>query len=269
LTGIILAAGYATRLYPLTANQPKALLPVFGKPIIDYIVDEMNTIEDLGKILVISNHKFFGQFKEWSAGRRAAKPDERPVMVLDDGSTNEDNRLGAIGDIKYCIDGQKIDDDLLVIASDNLFTYRLRDAWQHYQLHGEDMILAKSLPPEEDLHRYGIALLDEQGLVVDMEEKPASPKSNIAVFATYFYRRDTVPLFGEYLKGGNPPDAPGSFPAWLYHRKPVRCFLFDGQCLDIGTKQSYEDVMMSFRVSTIDGHLIAITDTKSDVTLDI
>lgn len=99
------------------------------------------------------------------------------------------------------------------------------------------MVLACEMPPEENLHRYAIALLDEKGLIVNLEEKPAHPKSNIAVFATYFYRKDTIPMLREYLNAGNPPDAPGNFPAWLYHRKPVRCYLFDGLCIDIGTPE--------------------------------
>jgi glucose-1-phosphate thymidylyltransferase len=254
LKGIILAAGYATRLYPLTINQPKALLPVHGRPIIDYIVDEMNTLIDLDSIIVVSNRRFAGQFCAWAGKRRAESGKELPLLVVDDGSSTEQDRLGAIGDIQFCVEQQNIDDELLVIAGDNLFTYRLRDAWRHYRLHSDDMVLAQAMPPEEDLHRYGIALLDDQGLIVDLEEKPVAPKTNIAVFATYFYRRDTVPLIRQYLQAGNPPDAPGSFPAWLYRRKPLRCYLFTGQCYDIGTPESYADVMTSFPVSTKEGH---------------
>jgi glucose-1-phosphate thymidylyltransferase len=254
LKGIILAAGYATRLYPLTIDRPKALLTVHGRPIIDYIADEMNSVIDLDSITIVSNHRFTGHFVAWAGERCAAAPNSLPLFVLDDGSTNEEDRLGAIGDIQFCVEQLGIDDDLLVIAGDNLFTYRLRDAWRHFRVYGDDMILVKAMAPDDDLHRYGIAVLDEQGLIIDMEEKPAEPKSNLAVFATYFYRRDTVPLIGEYLRSGNPPDAPGRFPAWLYSRKPVRGYLFEGQCFDIGTPQSYEDVMTSFPVSANDGH---------------
>lgn len=251
MKGIILAAGYATRLYPLTLNKAKALLPVHGRPIIDYIVDEMESIDDLDQIIVVSNHRFADQFTEWAEQRNAsAKPGKPPIVVLDDGTISEQDRLGAIGDIQYCIDQQKIDDDLLIIAGDNLFTYKLRDAWQHFADHGDDMVLARHMPADEDLRRYAIAMLDENGLVANLEEKPAFPKSDIAVFATYFYRQDTVPMIREYLNEGNPPDAPGNFPSWLYHRKPVRCYLFDGLCIDIGTPESYADVMSTFPVST-------------------
>ncbi|HBP38453.1 MAG TPA: nucleotidyltransferase family protein [Clostridiales bacterium] len=249
MKGIILAAGYATRLYPLTLNRAKALLPVHGRPIIDYIVDEMNTLDDLDQIAVISNHRFADQFAEWAERRRRTdRPGSLPIVVLDDGTMSEADRLGAIGDIQFGIEKLHIQDDLLIIAGDNLFTYRLRDAWNHFRAHGEDMILARSMPPGEDLRRYAIAVLDDQGRVQDLAEKPAQPKSNLAVFATYFYCRETAPLIGQYLREGNKPDAPGHFPVWLYQRKPLRCFLFDGLCIDIGTPESYAEVEKIFPV---------------------
>ena len=248
MKGIVLAAGYATRLYPLTLNTAKALLPVGGRPIIDHIVDQMLTLPDLDQIMVVSNHRFAGQFDEWA--RQRTMPEGRvSLTVIDDGTTSETNRLGAIGDIRFCINRMKLDEDLLVIAGDNLFTYQLADAWQHFRSHGEDMILAQPLPQEEDLRRFAIVSVDDQGLVTDLEEKPQQPKSDLAVYATYFYRRDTLPLFDQYLDEGNNPDSPGHFPVWLYKRKPVRVFFFDGICIDIGTPQSYEDVRTTFPLS--------------------
>lgn len=247
MKGIILAAGYATRLYPLTINKAKPLLPVHGRPIIDYIVDEMNTIDDLDQIIVVSNHRFAAQFEEWAIDQNCASMgDKAPIIVLDDGTTSEDDRLGAVGDIQFCIDKLQINEDLLIIAGDNLFTYRLRDAWAHYKQHGEDMILVAHLPPSEDLTRYAIAEMDANGIITDLVEKPTEPKTDIAAFATYFYRQDTVPMIREYLDAGNKPDAPGNFPAWLYQRKPVRGYFFDGICIDIGTPQSYAEVESVF-----------------------
>lgn len=243
MKGIILAAGYATRLYPLTLNKAKALLPVSGRPIIDYIVDEMETVEDLDQIIVVSNHRFAAQFTEW-AGRRPAGHLE--ITILDDGTTSEADKLGAIGDILFCIRKMAIDDDLLIIAGDNLFTYRLRDAWVYFRQFGEDMILATRMPPEEDLRRFAVASIDESGHVTALEEKPAFPKSDLAVFATYFYRRDTVPMIKLYLDEGNKSDAPGHFPAWLFKRKPLRLYQFNGLCIDIGTPEAYADVMTTF-----------------------
>jgi glucose-1-phosphate thymidylyltransferase len=246
MKGIILAAGYATRLYPLTKDRPKALLPVAGRPILDYIADEMDTIEALDQIIVISNHLFADQFQVW-AGARNAQGQGFPVVVLDDGSTDDTNKLGAIGDIQFVVEQLGIDDELLVIAGDNLFTYRLQDAYAEYARHGQDMILARQMPQDDDLRRYAIATVDDGGLVTNLVEKPDQPQSDLAVFATYFYRKDTVPMIRDYLAAGNSPDAPGNFPVWLHTKKPVRLYQFDGTCIDIGTPESYADVQQSFR----------------------
>lgn len=250
MNGIILAAGYATRLYPLTIDKAKALLPVYDRPIIDYIVDEMNTLDDLERIIVVSNHRFASQFEDWADLRnKAAGPGEKPIVIVDDQTVSEEDRLGAIGDIQFCVDQLKIDDELLVIAGDNLFTYRLRDAWSYYRGHGIDTVLGSHMPAGTDLRRYAVAVLDDDGQITSMIEKPPEPQSDIAVFATYFYRQDTVPLIREYLESGNQPDAPGNFPVWLHTRKPVRCYLFDGICIDIGTPESYAEVTSIFPMS--------------------
>ena len=144
MIGLILAAGYATRLYPLTKNKANALLPVKGRPIIDYIVDEMITMPDLTRIVVVSNHRFAADFEAWAAGRTDAA-----VTVVDDQTTDEDNKLGAIGDMQYVIDQLQIDEDLFVTAGDNLFTYKLKDCWEAFRRFDHDMILAGVPGPEE------------------------------------------------------------------------------------------------------------------------
>ncbi len=247
MIGVVLAAGYATRLYPLTKDRPKPLLPVSGKPIIDYIVDEMDTLPDLETIIVVTNNRFAAHFEEWAATRKLTNG--KKLIVLDDQTTDDTNKLGAIGDIKLCIEHFGIDDDLLVIAGDNLFTYYLKDAYDYFKEHNEDTILAREMEPTEDLTRYAIAELDENNHVLDLVEKPQQPKTNIAVFATYFYKQETVPMISQYLAEGNPPDAPGNFPAWLYQRKPVRVYLFDGDCIDIGTPESYDAVKDTFTLN--------------------
>lgn len=252
MKGIILAAGYATRLYPLTKNQPKALLPVHGRPMLDYIVSEMLTLESLDDITVISNHRFAEQFRQWAAER----PDW-PLVILDDGTKHEDDRLGALGDLALAIEEREIDDDILVIASDNLFTYRLADAYQEFRRTRRDTILATKLTSDEDLRQFATVIIDDQGRAVQIVEKDPNPKSDIAVFATYFYRRDTLPLLRLYLQDGNPPDAPGHFPEWLCRRRDVQVYLFDGVCLDVGTPQSYRDVMSTFPLSVADAQIEA------------
>ena len=245
MKAIILAAGYATRLYPLTKDTPKALLPIDKKPIIDYIVEQIYTIEEIDEIYVVTNHKFAQNFQNWQK-QTAGKA---KITVLDDGTTTEENRRGAIGDISFVIDKMQIQEELLVIAGDNFFTYSLKDYYHFYKEKNKDCVCVKIWKDEKTLCNFGIALLDENGKVLDIEEKPKNPKSNTVVFATYFYQKDTVPLFKQYLSQGNNPDAPGNFPAWLYHKKDVYAYTFEGECYDIGTKESYDEVRKLFEKS--------------------
>ncbi len=253
MKAVILAAGYATRLYPLTKHRAKPLLPIHDRLMIDYVIDQAEALPDMEEIYVVSNSRFAGDFSDWARQRRQNQPHHVPLTVVDDGTKSADDRLGAIGDIHYCIENCQIDDDLLVMAGDNLFTWDLREAWQHFQTHGDDMILAQPLARPEDLARFAIADVDAEGYVRHLEEKPARPRSNLGIYAIYFYRRDTLPLFARYLAEGNNKDAPGYFPAWLYQHKPVRAFFFAGECYDIGTPEAYQDVLTTFSLSTPGG----------------
>lgn len=245
MIGLVLAAGYATRLYPLTKNKAKALLPIKGRPILDYIVDEMVTMPDLSQIVIVSNARFAKDFEEWAKTR-----DDIKITVVNDGTTCDEDKLGAVGDIQFVIDKLGLDEDLFVIAGDNLFTYKLIDCWDSFRGHGCDMVLAQAMEDKnEDLSRFAIASVDETGTVIDFEEKPEHPKSNLVVYATYFYRRDTLPLFRKYLDEGHSPESPGRFPAWLYSRKTVKLYEFEGTCIDIGTPESYQAVNESWPLS--------------------
>lgn len=247
MKAIILAAGYATRLYPLTLHTPKALLPIGGKPIIAYIVSQLNEIDGLDEIYVVTNDKFAADFLRWAQEAESCVP----IRVLNDGTTDDSNKRGAIGDISFVIEQAKIDDDLLVIAGDNFFTYSLREYVAFFREKERDCVCVKVWEDEAALSQFGIALLDEAGKVLDIEEKPAHPKSNTVVFATYLYRRETVPLFAQYLAEGNKPDAPGNFPAWLYRRKEVYAYTFEGDCYDIGTPESYREVCEKYEKKAV------------------
>lgn len=242
MKAIILAAGYATRLYPLTIDRPKALLPIAGKPILDYIVDEIETIDEVDSLVVISNDKFYGNFIEWEKTRAS----RLKISVLNDNTTDDTNKLGAVGDISYAIDKLGIDEDILVMAGDNIFTFPLKDFAQFYKKKDADTILAKRIENISDLKRMGNAVLDGDGKVIDMVEKPENPPSDTAVYAVYLYKRETVPMIKQYLEEGGNPDAPGFFPSWLHKKKNVYAYLFNGDCYDIGTPESYKEVNRIF-----------------------
>lgn len=243
MKAIILAAGYATRLYPLTKDRPKALLPIADKPILNYIVSEIETIEEIDELIVVSNTKFYGNFVDW----KNTFDTRLKITVLDDKTTDDTNKLGAVGDIGFAIDTLGLDEDLLIMAGDNIFTFRLKDYYNAFKENDADMILVKEINEVEELRRMANVIADENGKVIAMEEKPAEPKSNLAAFAAYIYKQETVPLIKKYLAEGNNPDAPGFFPSWLYKQKTVMTYAFEGECYDIGTPKSYEEVNNIFK----------------------
>jgi glucose-1-phosphate thymidylyltransferase len=236
MKAIILAAGYATRLYPLTLNTPKALLPIHGKPIIDYIVEQINTIPDIDEIYVVSNNKFAECFYKW----RETSQSFDKITVVDDGTYTENERLGAIGDIKYCIDKENINDDCIIIAGDTLFTFSLYDYYSFFINTRYDCICYKETNDERILKQGAVAVSAENGRVIKLIEKPAYVFSNKAVFAIYIYKKETMSLFQKYLSEGNNHDAPGYFAEWLCDKQNVFAYMIDGDCYDIGTREMYE-----------------------------
>ncbi len=241
MKAIILAAGYATRLYPLTKDWPKALLKVGSKTIMDRLAEQIVSIEAIDEVHVVTNHKFAQVFDEWTKDASKNWPRVK-FIVWDDGTLSNDTRLGALGDIQYVIDQAHLNDDVLITASDTFCTFDWQEFYADFRHYGRDLLLAHEEKTVEECTRYAVALLDQEGRVLDLEEKPAQPKSKTAVYAAYIYRKDTLPLLKDYLAAGHSPDAPGHFPSWLYQQRDVRAFVFDGECVDIGTLDTYNTV---------------------------
>lgn len=239
---LFLVAGYATRLFPLTENQPKALLEIGGKAILDYVLAQVNDIDEIDEIIVISNNKFFPHFSDWAASKNNSKP----IIVLNDNTMDDATKLGAIGDIDFAIDNAGINDDLMILAGDNLFTFRLVDFYNFFVQMQKDCITVHRVDEKSELQRMGVAQLDDSGKVIGMEEKPKEPKSNTAVDPFYIYKKSTLPLIKKYLADGNNPDAPGNFPSWLYKQHDVLAHWIDGFSIDIGTVDNYKYVNENF-----------------------
>jgi glucose-1-phosphate thymidylyltransferase len=229
MKAIILAAGYATRLSPLTDSIAKQLLPIGGRPMLDWVCDKVE--EAAGEIHVVTNTRFAGDFERWASGRRG-------VTVHDDGTTSNDDRLGAIGDIAFVLERAGADDDLLVVAGDNLFDFGLADFAGFWS--GQGVATAVAVYDCGDLElatHYGVVEVGEDGRVVGFEEKPSEPRSTLVATATYLYHREHVPLIERYLREGNAPDQPGRLVAWLYEREPVYGYRFEGPWFDIGNPE--------------------------------
>ena len=221
MKALILAAGYATRLRPLTNTVPKQLLPVGGRPMIDWILDKVREV-DVEEIHVVTNNRFAEAFDRWA-------PDD--VRVHDDGTTSNEDRLGAIGDIDFV----GIDDDLLTIAGDNLFEYSLRDYEDFWRTkNGASCVAVHDVGDPDLAKKYGVISVDENDRITSFVEKPDNPASTFIATATYIFAREHVGLVKTYLADGNPPDQPGNFVAWLHAREPVFAYRFPGRWWDIG-----------------------------------
>lgn len=238
MKAIILAAGYATRLYPLTKTIPKPLLQIGDKTIIDYLIEQIETIESVDEIIVVTNDKFYANFEKWNGSVKSTKK----VSILNDLTTSVDDRKGAIGDIIYTIDQYNIDDELLIIAGDNLFNYSLKDVFNFYKEKNADVVCGKEIDDINILKAFAVATLDETNKIKNLVEKPEVPPSNIGVYATYFYTKSTTRLFKDYIDAGNNPDAPGHFVEWLYKHRDVYTYIFDKECYDIGTHEALDYV---------------------------
>ena len=233
---IILAAGYATRLHPLTENTPKPLLNVAGKPMMEHIIKKLDRIESIAKIYVITNDKFERHFKKWLAGFDAQKP----IEIINDGTKSNEDRLGALGDVHYAINAKSIDDDIMIVAGDNLFELNLDDAANFFSKRKSNVIVLHDVKDFELAKEYGIVEVDKNSLVVNFEEKPKSPKSTLASTGIYLFPRKTIELVNKYIAQGNSPDKTGSFIEWLHKRDAVHSFVTDKKWYDIGSVEQLE-----------------------------
>lgn len=237
---LILAAGYATRLYPLTENFPKPLLKVQDKPILDWLIEDMDALGSISEYVVISNHKFAGIFSDWAASR------PQKITVLDDGTTCNENRLGAVCDVQFAIDTLKIDEDVLVIAGDNLLDFSLTCFIKYAVSKGTSCVMRYFEKDAKRLSKCGVITLGEDDLIVDMVEKPAVPQSNWCCPPFYFYTAKDVPFVAKGIAEGCGTDAPGSFIAWLCTQTAVHAMEMPGHRYDIGNLESYEKVQREY-----------------------
>lgn len=237
---LILAAGYATRLYPLTENFPKPLLTVGEKAILDWLVDDIDTANMVDEYVVISNHKYAHHFENW------AKTKKQKITVVDDGTSTNETRLGAVKDIQFAIDQLKLDDDMLVIAGDNVLDFSLTKFIAYAKEKQSSCIMRYYEAESKKLVKCGVVEINEADRILSMEEKPAQPKSNWCCPPFYYYTREDAKLVQKGIDSGCGTDAPGSYIAWLCTQTTVHAMQMPGKRYDIGNLESYEKVKVEY-----------------------
>jgi len=242
---IVLAAGYATRLYPLTLNQPKPLLAVAGKPMLEHVLDNISTIREIDHAYVVTNAKFVTHFEKWAEGYR------RPNLnfgftIVNDKSIDDSNKLGAIGDLHLVLTQHNINEDVIVVGGDNLFSHDLGGFGDYCRQQNAPVTGVYDVGDLEQIKKYNAIEIDENSRISYFEEKPKEPKSTLTGIALYFYPKSTLPLIHEYIAAGNNPDQPGRLVQWLYPRVPFYVWKVPGLWFDIGSIETLEEANRVF-----------------------
>ncbi len=236
MKGIVLAAGYGTRLYPLTLNKPKPLLPVAGRPIIEYILERLQPINVLKDLYVVTNQKFYPNFVEWSESYHSSFG----IKILNDRTMSNEDRLGAIGDIQFVVESEGIEDELIVIGGDNIFEFDLLKAYQYFRQKEASVVgLYDMEDPSRVAGLYGVVSIDQEGRIVRFEEKPEKPRSSLISTAIYIFSREDVDEVNRCIEESHNPDNAGDFIRYLSEKKPTYGYVFRETWFDIGDKEQY------------------------------
>lgn len=233
MKALVLAAGYGTRLYPLTLDIPKPLLRVGSKTIADRLVDKIDKLKDIDEIYVVTNERFSSEFQKWAENRSCSKP----IHVINDGTQSNETRLGAIGDMELVVRKAKIADDILIVGGDNLFEFDLRDFVKFAETKGSTTVCLRAVEDLEEAKKYGIVSMDSQDRITEFVEKPKKPKSHLAAMCLYYFPSEKLNLLKTYLGTGKNKDAPGHYISWLAENNTVYGYILKGEWFDIGDKR--------------------------------
>ena len=243
MKNIVIAAGYATRLYPLTENFPKPLLKIGDSTILDRMMADIDAIPEIDEHIIVTNHRFAHIFDEWKAKSNYSKP----ITIIDDGTTDNDNRLGAVRDLLLALEQRAVDDDIMVLAADNILDFSLQGFADYFKQKGSSVIMCHHEPELRKLQRTGVIAVDGDMKVLEMQEKPAEPLSNWAVPPFYIYSRKDLPLIRECMDHGCGFDAPGNLAHYLTDVTTLHAWPMPGSRFDIGSMDSYEEAQKLFK----------------------
>jgi len=240
---IILAAGYATRLYPLTENKPKPLLEIGGRPIIEHIIKKIEKIEEIDEIFIVTNAKFYENFERWLESFKSLKK----IKIINDRTTSNEDRLGSLGDVNFVIEQENIKESVLIVAGDNLFEFSLKEFVDSYKEHNKSAVALYDVQDKEIAKLYGIVGVNEGGKMIEFEEKPSEPKSTLASTGVYIYPSHVLPMLQEFVKKYKNSDKAGNFLEWLHKREHVYCYITKERWFDIGDLEQLEKARKEFK----------------------
>lgn len=238
MKAIILCAGYATRLYPLTLDKPKPLLPVKGKPLLNYVIEKLEKVPDIEGIFVVTNDKFYDSFLDWSKDLNSSKK----IKIINDQTKSNEDRLGGLGDLNFVLKRENIDENLIVLAGDNLFESDLNEIVDFFKQQGKNTIGLYDIKDISKARNFGVLEIDSDGKIISYEEKPENPKSSLISTAVYLYTKEELEKIREYMKTDLPKEGPGYLIPYFMKSQNVYGFVFDGKWWDIGSKETYEEV---------------------------
>ena len=241
---VVLAAGYATRLYPLTENFPKPLLEIGSSTILGRMLDDIDGIPEVSEHIVVSNGKFAPIFEQWASKLQSLR---KPVRVLSDETFTNETRLGAVRDLLLAIEKFSLDEDLLVLAADNILDFSLKGFVEEFKKKGTSMIMCHYEPEIYKLQRTGVIEVDGDMKVLQMQEKPQEPVSHWAVPPFYIYRREDLPLIKGAIEGGCGFDAPGNLAHYLVDRTEIHAWKMPAGRFDIGSLDTYEQAKIKYQ----------------------
>ncbi len=242
---IILGAGYATRLYPLTLNQPKPLLHVAGRPMMEHLLQHLSPIESIDHIYIVTNAKYADHFQSW-ANEYQTTHGSLNLTIVNDQSTDDSNKLGAIGDLSLVLNQEQIDDEIIVVAGDNLLSHSLGDFETFCHEKQAPVLAVYDIGNLEEVRKYNAIDVDADGRILFFEEKPATPKSTLVGIALYYYPRSALGLIRQYVAEGNNPDQPGRLVEWMYQRTPFYTWVVPGIWFDVGSKETLAEANRVF-----------------------
>lgn len=244
---VILCGGYSTRLYPLTLNNHKALLPVKGKPLLNYLMNKVELIEDVDEVFIITNDKFYNDFLKWAEDFSFNK---KIKIINDDTKTNE-TRLGGLGDLNFVLEKENINDNLLVLLGDNLFDFDFNRIVDSFKVKNKNIIGLYDIKDISKSRNFGILEVDSDGRIISFEEKPENPKSTLISTGIYLYTKNELEKIREYMKTDLPKEGPGYLIPYFLESQNIYGFVVDGSWYDIGTKEAYEEVNREWSEETI------------------